>query len=303
MTALDELRPMKKALVMDLLEEAGFDISAWRNYKGVTPAANPKYCYNWSFEQPGEVVAVCLWHRTLKQKDGVVSYVRKPRGFGARGKGPAASVWNTRDAEFGKNLELAYRQQLPISVIVVEGERRRPTDLEPKASFVRARLLDPVHWAVTEYDYATGQCVLVRGVNPVIPAVDSSDLELSWFEGKKKKAFVYHRRREARARRAKIRDTLRNNGGRLICEVQYCGFDYVERYGALGKGYAQVHHLVPLSMSPKEGREIKLKELAVICANCHVMVHIGGQCRSLEGLIKPRLSSEPSIQTSQPTIP
>jgi predicted HNH restriction endonuclease len=24
------------------------------------------------------------------------------------------------------------------------------------------------------------------------------------------------------------------------------------------------------------GREVKLKDLAVVCANCHVMIHMGG---------------------------
>ena len=29
------------------------------------------------------------------------------------------------------------------------------------------------------------------------------------------------------------------------------------------------------------GREVKLKDLAVVCANCHAMIHIGGKCRPL----------------------
>lgn len=288
MSVLDELKPVQKLLVMDLLKEANFDVSDWKNYKGTHPAANPKYCYNWSFEQPGETVAVCLWHRSLKLVDGNILYNRKPRAFASARKEPGASVWNRRDADFGKNLELAYRQQLPIRVIVVDGRQRNPADLKPKASTVKARLLDPIFWAVTKYDYATGECLLVRGAKPITPAVDSSDLELSWFEGKWKLAFFFHRRREAKARRQKIQEALRNNNGRLICEVPNCGFDFVERYGALGEGYAQVHHLLPLSKSPKGGREIKLKDLAVVCANCHAMIHVGGKCRALAELIASR---------------
>jgi 5-methylcytosine-specific restriction protein A len=285
MSVLNELKPIQKFLVMDLLEQAEFDVSQWKNYKGTRPAANPKYCYNWSFEQPGERVAVCVWHQSLKQQNGKVFFRRKPRAHASVRKGPGASVWNRRGADVEKNLELAYRQQLPIRVIVVEGEQRNPADLKPKASSVKARLLDPATWAVTEYDYATGECLLERGKKPVVPAVDSSDLELSWFEGKWKPAFVYHRRREAKARREKIRESLRANGGKLICEVPLCGFDFAKMYGALGEGYAQVHHLLPLSKSPKDGREIKLKDLAIVCANCHVMIHVGGKCRPLTGLI------------------
>lgn len=285
MSVLAELKPVQKFLVMDLLKEAGFDVSDWKNYKGAPAAANPKYCYNWSFEQPGEAVAACLWYPSLKETDGTVLYRRKPKVLASVRIEPGANVWNRRDADFGKNLELAYRQQLPIRVIVVEGKQRDPTDLKPKASVVKARVLDPVPWAVTEYDYATGACVLERGTKPVAPVIDSSDLELSWFEGKWKRAFVYHRRREAKARREKIQEALRENSGRLVCEVPNCGFDFAERYGALGKGYAQVHHLLPLSKSPNEGREIKLKDLAVVCANCHVMIHLGGNSRPLAGLI------------------
>ena len=179
MSVLTDLKPVRKFLVMDLLKDAGFDVSQWKNYKGVSPAANPKYCYNWSFEQPGEVVAVCLWHRSLKEKDGRVIFNRKPRAHASVRKELGASVWNRRDADFGKNLELAYRQQLPITVIVVEGQQRNPDDLNPKASIVKARLLDPIAWAATEYDYGTGKCLLVRGTRPVLPVVDSADLELS----------------------------------------------------------------------------------------------------------------------------
>jgi 5-methylcytosine-specific restriction enzyme A len=146
-------------------------------------------------------------------------------------------------------------------------------------------LLDDTPWAVTEYYHSAGECWLVRGEKPTVPAVDAADLEAAWFEGRRQRAFVYHRRREARARREKIRQALAENGGRLFCEVLNCGFDFVERYGPLGEGYAQVHHLLPLSSSHSDGRNVRLKDLAIVCANCHVMIHIGGKCRSLRGLI------------------
>jgi len=285
MATLADLKPTKKHLVMDLLADADFDVSDWQNYKGTSPAANPKYCYNWSFEQPGETVALCLWYRSLKQKDGTIFYNRRQRAHSALRKEPGSNVWNKRDADFGKNIELAYRQQLPVRVIVVEGNQRNPADLKPKASTVKARYLDPVPWAVVEYNYGTGEALLVRGEKPTTPAVDAYDLVMSWFEGTRKRKFVLHRQREGRARREKIKEALAKSGGRLICEVENCDFDFKERYGALGAGYAQVHHLAPLSSAPIGGRHVKLEDLAVVCANCHVMIHIGGECRPLKGLI------------------
>jgi len=286
MSVLDDLRPTKKHLVMDLLASAAVDVSHWKNYKGKSPAANPKYCYNWSFEQAGERVAVCLWHRELELHKGTTIFRRKPRHRSSIRKEPGASVWNKRSEEFGRNLELAYRQALPVRVIIIEGKQRNPAEANPKASSVEVRMLDPISWAVTEYDYATGACALVRGKDPVAPATpDTSDLELSWFEGMLRRRFIAHRRREAAARRAKIAQALKSNGGRLICEVPKCGFDFVERYGKLGEGYAQVHHLVPLGKMSRNGREIKLEDFAIVCPNCHAMVHVGGECRPLAGLI------------------
>ncbi len=283
MSTIDDLKPLRKALVMDLLAEAGFDVSDWKNVKGQPPSRNPKYCYNWSFEQPGEAIALCLWHRDLIPRNGSIAFHRKPSARASKRR-------NHQDAAFGARLELAYRQQLPVRVIVIEGKQRDPADPKPKASSVKVRELDKALWAVTEYDYDTGECWVVRGEKPVAPPVEASDLEGSWFEGKSRLNFIYHRQRESRARREKIRDALSKNAGRLICEVPNCGFDFMARYGALGEGYAQVHHLLPLSSAPREGRKVTLRDLAVVCANCHVMIHIGGKCRPLADLIPtPRL--------------
>lgn len=58
-------------------------------------------------------------------------------------------------------------------------------------------------------------------------------------------------------------------GGVLACEV--CDFDFAARYGPLGDGYIECHHLVPLSRSGPV--RTRLTDLALLCANCHRMVH------------------------------
>ncbi len=113
----------------------------------------------------------------------------------------------------------------------------------------------------------------------------TSDLESEGFEGKLRRRFVVHRQRENRLRLAKIREALDGNQGKLVCEVPRCGFDFGMRYGEIGMGYAQVHHLKPLSSVSHKGIRNKLTDLAVVCANCHVMIHKGGECRPLENLI------------------
>lgn len=58
--------------------------------------------------------------------------------------------------------------------------------------------------------------------------------------------------------------------GKLVCEA--CDFDFAERYGALGTGFAECHHRVPLADLGEE-RRTRLADLAIVCANCHRMLH------------------------------
>lgn len=107
--------------------------------------------------------------------------------------------------------------------------------------------------------------------------------ELVGLEGERLQRMVAHRRREFRLRKQKIESVLRENGT-LSCEVPRCGFDFLRAYGELGAGYAHVHHLRPLS--DYQGQEqTRLSHLAIVCANCHAMIHRGGECRELHALI------------------
>ena len=117
---------------------------------------------------------------------------------------------------------------------------------------------------------------------------DDSDLldpELSAFEGKQKKLFITHRSREAKLRAAKIRSALEKGHGKLECEVPGCGFDFFYTYGEIGHRFAIVHHLAPLASSDASGEKTSLDDLVIVCANCHAMIHRGGECRPLDSLI------------------
>lgn len=111
------------------------------------------------------------------------------------------------------------------------------------------------------------------------------DPELSAFEGEMRKIFISHKKREIRLRTAKIRQALEENYGRLICEVPNCGFDFLKTYGEQGRDFAVVHHTRPLSSAPKGGMENSMRDLAIVCANCHAMIHRGGGCKDMGSLI------------------
>ena len=68
--------------------------------------------------------------------------------------------------------------------------------------------------------------------------------------------------------------------GVLRCEG--CGFDFADAYGLRGEGFIEVHHLVPMSVGGP--RTTRLADLAVLCANCHRMVHRGEPWLDLDEL-------------------
>jgi hypothetical protein len=94
-----------------------------------------------------------------------------------------------------------------------------------------------------------------------------------------------HLKRE-RARwlvRQKKQEVLQATGS-LACEA--CGFDYAKVYPKLGEEFCEVHHRVALT----EGkRRTKLSELAILCSNCHRMIHRTDPMESVETFRK-RLS-------------
>lgn len=82
--------------------------------------------------------------------------------------------------------------------------------------------------------------------------------------------FREHRARERNRRIVsnKKRQVLAK-AGRLACEV--CDFDFAVTYGERGEGFAECHHVVPLSEAG-EGTT-RLSDLVIVCSNCHRMLH------------------------------
>jgi 5-methylcytosine-specific restriction protein A len=284
MNALDELKPTQKLLVMDLLDQAGVDVSDWKNFKGDVPANNPKYCYNWSFEKPREFIVVCLWFGDIQAEGDTLLHNHNIRLRDGRTGGKGAANWKRRSKAFDEHIQASYRAGLPVRVIVLDGKQRDHLEVDQASSEVELRMLDPLPWAISKYDFDTGDLLLVRGALPT-EAVEQDAPEFVGFEGEQRRLYVLHRRREASVRKKKLQAAMIENGGILKCEVPGCGFEFKARYGKLGEGFAHVHHRTPLADAPADGRKVSLKELAVVCANCHAMIHVGGQCRPLEGLI------------------
>lgn len=277
-----EVRPLRKKRIMDLVSQTGIDVTAWaEGFRGTNPASNPHFCHNWSFEKPGSHIVLCLWYEDMKKRNGYYYQEKNYRTRTGLGSAHSQAIRAHRAEAADKHIQRAAADGLPVRVIIL---RRRSTTLGKVA--VGLRELDATPWSVTSYNLRTGKWTLKRGTKPVAGLIEHpSASEFFGFEGQERVRFVRHRKRENRARALKIAHTLMTKNGRLVCEVPKCNFDFKARYGEIGEGYAQVHHLQPLSQSPKEGRKVNLKMLAIVCANCHAMIHINRGCRPLKGLI------------------
>ncbi|HHQ6565561.1 TPA: HNH endonuclease [Serratia fonticola] len=117
------------------------------------------------------------------------------------------------------------------------------------------------------------------GTFPVFPDVDPTS---SILEGNPR--LVAHMRRERNPAivKAKKKAVLRATG-KLCCEA--CGFDFKEVYGEIGDGFCEVHHLQPLSKADGVVKT-ELKDLAIVCSNCHRIIHRTDPMLSISSLVK-----------------
>ncbi|MFV2179717.1 HNH endonuclease [Actinomadura sp. LOL_016] len=78
----------------------------------------------------------------------------------------------------------------------------------------------------------------------------------------------YVRERDRKLRKKRI-EQARKHHGELACEV--CGFNFERIYGPRGADYIECRHVVPLHVSGET--KTRLQDLALLCANCHRMIH------------------------------
>lgn len=120
----------------------------------------------------------------------------------------------------------------------------------------------------------------------IAPAPDLDELDRATTEGRRTLRVHLRIERDSGLAERKRRWTLATKG-RLACEV--CGFDFSQFYGAVGHGFTEIHHRLPLRAAAGK-RRTRLKDLAVVCSNCHRMLHRGSPLFSVLEL-RARLSA------------
>ena len=69
--------------------------------------------------------------------------------------------------------------------------------------------------------------------------------------------------------------------GSLQCDV--CSLDFKETYGSRGEGFIEAHHKTPVATLDGAAKT-KLSDLALVCSNCHRMLHRGTPMLSVDEL-------------------
>lgn len=106
---------------------------------------------------------------------------------------------------------------------------------------------------------------------PNPPGVQDDDSMNSFPEGaKKQKLHEYRERNSELVKKAKEIGLAKDPS--LPCEV--CGFSYVKKYGLIGEGFIEAHHKKPVA-DLKPGDKTLIKDIALVCGNCHRMIHSG----------------------------
>jgi 5-methylcytosine-specific restriction protein A len=113
---------------------------------------------------------------------------------------------------------------------------------------------------------------LIKQAETLLPAneyVNDSNESEEFAEGKILTKIHKFRERNSSLVKRKKEDVLRKTG-KLECEI--CTFDFRKAYGKLGEGYAECHHIIPISAADFVAKT-KLSDLAIVCSNCHRMIH------------------------------
>jgi 5-methylcytosine-specific restriction protein A len=96
-----------------------------------------------------------------------------------------------------------------------------------------------------------------------LPKVDASGIDGAI-------RIYYHKKTESRQRNSKLAKDIK---AELGSTCQGCGITLSSVYGNIGTDFVEAHHLTPLSLAPKEGAQLTVKDFAVLCPTCHRIIH------------------------------
>lgn len=308
-SVLESLHPSRNERIMDLVADAGIDVTSWGIRKDGSlidnPCTNQTYCYEWAFGGGDQPTALCIWHSSLVISRGLILYDRNMRQYAleldrvaidrsvrsdARSRARAQAK---RARNFDLLLQHAYRKSGPVRVIMLEGKRHSQPDLGWDTSKVQYRTLDSEAWYVHFYSDDDGSCRLVRGIPParILNGEDISPTQPVFVDQfslpvpvvkHESTGFIFDRSSEVR------RAVLERAAG--VCEC--CGVLGFKMDN--GRIFLETHHVIPLS---KNGPDEKWNVVA-ICPNDHRRAHFGEDRAALrDQFIENLLVTYPGVES------
>lgn len=100
-------------------------------------------------------------------------------------------------------------------------------------------------------------------------------------EGATKQVIVNAYERDPKARAACVRHYD------YSCVI--CNFNFLEKFGEIGRNFIHVHHLQPISKAKEQHCVDPIQDLRPVCPNCHAMLHRRNPPFSIEELLAIRV--------------
>jgi predicted HNH restriction endonuclease len=187
-----------------------------------------------------------------------------------------SDVLNALGAQLGRGSAATFRNPNGVYMKMMNFRRFDPDVIASgKVGLTRGNKDEEVVWS----EYASDPARLATVANAIRAAValgggeigspDDIDDTAEAAEGRILTRLHRTRERSRRLVDQKKRQALARSSV-LSCEA--CGFDFAQAYGPRGQGFIEVHHTKPVHTLP-EGGTTKLEDLALVCANCHRMIH------------------------------
>jgi len=119
------------------------------------------------------------------------------------------------------------------------------------------------------------------GLSPQKPLPEPPDPDILSFPEGAEKRRLHLTRERSRTLVAKAKSIAIEQDPMLRCQV--CGFSFTERYGEHGRKFIEAHHKQPIA-ELKQGSRTRLEDIALVCANCHRMLHYGDRTLFIQEL-------------------
>ena len=146
-----------------------------------------------------------------------------------------------------------------------------------KTGLSRGSKADEEVWI--EFGEDAARCRLVA--DAIIASLNDSEIVSAWVEPdlddgiqEAAEGRLLTRKHLARERNRQLVESKRKQAmkrnGRLVCEA--CDFNFAVLYGERGIGFIECHHTKPVA-TLAEGHKTHIDDLALVCANCHRIIH------------------------------